>query len=148
MQLGVVTPVLTRTPKGHAAWEADAGIEEVARIAGLRDRLAAGLAAAVPGIVVNGDPGRRVAGLLHVAVEAVEAETLLVALDRAGVEAAAGSACSSGAIDPSHVLTAMGLPRERALSSVRFSLGWASTAADVDAALAVVPDVVTRLRAA
>ena len=122
--------------------------EEGARISALRDRLAVGLAAAVPDLTVNGDPERRVAGLLHVAVPGVEAEVLLMALDRAGVAAAAGSACSSGAIDPSHVLVAMGLPRERALASVRFSLGWASTAADVDAALAVVPGAVERLRAA
>ena len=62
--------------------------------------------------------------------------------------AASGSACSSGAVDPSHVLLAMGMPRDRALSSVRFSLGYASTRADVDAALAVVPEVVAKLRAA
>lgn len=122
--------------------------EEGARIAALRDRLAGGLAATVPDLTVNGDPDRRVAGVLHVAVPGVEAEVLLVALDRAAVAAAAGSACSSGAIDPSHVLVAMGLPRERALASVRFSLGWASTPADVDAALAVVPGAVERLRAA
>ncbi|MFM8973792.1 MAG: cysteine desulfurase family protein [Actinomycetota bacterium] len=121
---------------------------EVARIAALRDRLETGLAAAVPDVAVNGDPALRVAGLLHLHVPGVEAETLLVALDRAGIEAAAGSACSSGAIDPSHVLTAMGLPRPRALASVRFSLGWASTAADVDAALAIVPAVVAGMRAA
>ena len=84
----------------------------------------------------------------RVVAPGVEAEMLLVALDRSGVEAAAGSACSSGAIDPSHVLSAMGMTRERALSSVRFSLGWASTDADVDAALAIVPDAVARLRAA
>ncbi|MFM7225078.1 MAG: cysteine desulfurase family protein, partial [Actinomycetota bacterium] len=121
---------------------------EVARIAALRDRLETGLAAAVPDVAVNGDPALRVAGLLHLHVPGVEAETLLVALDRAGIEAAAGSACSSGAIDPSHVLTAMGLPRPRALASVRFSLGWASTAADVDAALVIVPAVVAGMRAA
>jgi len=62
--------------------------------------------------------------------------------------AASGSACSSGAIDPSHVLLAMGMPRERALSSVRFSLGYASTDADIDEALATIPEVVEKLRAA
>jgi cysteine desulfurase len=121
---------------------------ETARIGALRDRLAAGLFDALDGVEVNGDPARRVAGLLHVAIPDVEAETLLVALDQAGVFAASGSACSSGAVDPSHVLIAMGLPRERALRSVRFSLGYASTDADIDRALTVIPEVVDKLRAA
>ena len=121
--------------------------EEIARIAELRDGLERGLAADVPGFSPNGDVTRRVAGLLHAAVPGVEAEALLVALDQQGVYAASGSACSSGAIDPSHVLLAMGMPRERALSSVRFSLGYASTAADVDEARRVVPEVVEKLRA-
>jgi cysteine desulfurase len=119
---------------------------ETARIAALRDALEQGLAAQVPGFTVNGDGDLRVPGLLHCAFDGVEAETLLVALDQQGVMAAAGSSCSSGAIDPSHVLLAMGMPRDRALSSVRFSLGYASTAADVDIALAVVPEVVAKLR--
>jgi cysteine desulfurase len=121
---------------------------EIARIAALRDRFEAGLLDLIDGVVVNGDPTRRVEGLLHVAISGVEAETLLVALDQAGVYAASGSACSSGAVDPSHVLIAMGIPRERALQSVRFSLGYASTAADIDRALTVVPEVVAKLRAA
>ena len=78
----------------------------------------------------------------------VEAETLLVALDHEGIEAASGSSCSSGAIDPSHVLVAMGLDPLTARSSVRFSLGYASVPADIDAALAVVPRAVAGLRAA
>ena len=122
--------------------------EEIARIVSLRDRLEQGLRAAMPDLVVNGDPKRRVGGLLHVGFPGVEAETLLVALDRDGIEAASGSACSSGAIDPSHVLVAMGLPADVTRSSVRFSLGYASVAADVDAALAVVPRAVAGLRAA
>ena len=121
---------------------------ETARIAALRDDLERGLAAQVAGFTVNGDRALRVAGLLHCAFDDVEAETLLVALDQQGVMAAAGSSCSSGAIDPSHVLLAMGMPRDRALSSVRFSLGYASNAADVDTALAVVPEVVAKLRVA
>jgi cysteine desulfurase len=120
---------------------------EVARIKALRDRLEAGLRAAVPGFSVNGDPALRVAGLLHAAIDGVEAETLLVALDQQGVYAASGSACSSGAIDPSHVLIAMGMERSRALSSVRLSLGYASTEADIDQALIVIPEAVEKLRA-
>jgi cysteine desulfurase len=121
---------------------------EIARITRLRDRLERGLLAAVPDMIVNGDPRLRVGGLLHVGFPGVEAETLLVALDRDGIEAASGSACSSGAIDPSHVLVAMGLDSASARSSVRFSLGYASVVADIDAALDVVPRAVAGLRAA
>jgi len=121
---------------------------EIARIAVLRDRLERGLSTAIADMVVNGDARLRVAGLLHVGFPGVEAETLLVALDRDGIEAASGSACSSGAIDPSHVLVAMGLDASAARSSIRFSLGYASVASDVDAALEVVPRAVAGLRAA
>jgi cysteine desulfurase len=75
----------------------------------------------------------------------VEAETLLLALDQRDVYAASGSACSSGAIDPSHVLLAMGMDRARALSCVRFSFGYASTDADVERALAAIPAAVGQL---
>lgn len=122
--------------------------DERARIATLRDRLEHALTAELDGVLVNGDPAQRVAGLLHVACAGVEAEELLVALDRAGVCAASGSACTSGAVDPSHVLVAMGMERRRALASVRFSLGWASTASDVDDALPVIVETVEKLRRA
>ena len=95
---------------------------------------------------MNGDPGRKIAGNCHVGFRGVEAEALLVALDQADVYAAAGSSCSSGATEPSHVLAAMGLPRADALSSLRISLGFASSDADVDRALEVVPDAVAQLR--
>jgi len=123
-------------------------VEDVARIRALRDRFAGALAADIDGFAPNGDAERRVAGLLHAAIPGIEAETLLVALDQQGIYAASGSACSSGAIDPSHVLEAMGMPRDRALSSVRFSFGYASTGIDVDEALAVIPEVVEKLRSA
>jgi cysteine desulfurase len=122
--------------------------EETSRIAVLRDELERGLAACVSGFTVNGGDTTRVAGILHCTFDDVEAETLLVALDQQGIMAASGSACSSGAVDPSHVLLAMGMPRVRALSSVRFSLGYASTRADIDTALAVIPEVVAKLRVA
>lgn len=122
--------------------------DEVARIAPLRDRLTMGLAARVPGCFVNGDPERKVAGNCHVGVPGVEAETLLVALDRDGVCAAAGSSCTSGATEPSHVLAAMGLPRDAALASIRLSFGYRSTDADVDTALDVIPRAVEQLRPA
>ena len=122
--------------------------EETARIAALRDKLEAGLLSSVPDTSVNGDTDLRVEGLSHLAFAGVEAETLLVLLDEQGVCAASGSACSSGAIDPSHVLVAMGMPRDRALGSIRLSLGYASTEADVDRALDVIPAAVARLRSA
>ena len=121
---------------------------DVARIAVLRDRLVDGLVAAIPSTFENGARAAKVAGNAHLGFPGVEAEALLVALDQAGVYAAAGSSCSSGATDPSHVLAAMGIARADALASIRLSLGFASAAADVDTALTVIPDAVARLRAA
>ena len=118
---------------------------ECARIAELRDRLQAGLARMVPGLLVNGDPLHRVEGILNCAFPGIEAETLLVVLDQHDVYASSGSACGSGAIDPSHVLLAMGIERGHAGSSIRFSLGHATTDDDIDTALEVVPDAVHRL---
>ncbi|HEX6311271.1 MAG TPA: cysteine desulfurase family protein [Acidimicrobiia bacterium] len=128
--------------RATAAERAEVG----ASVAALRDRLVAGLAAAVPDCFFNGDPARKIAGNCHVGFPGVEAEALLVALDREGVCAAAGSSCSSGATEPSHVLDAMGVARADALASIRLSLGAASSAADVETALAVIPDAVERLR--
>jgi cysteine desulfurase len=119
--------------------------EEVARIRVLRDRFAVGLAA-VPGVVPTGDRSRAVAGNHHVRIEGVPAELLLLALDREGVCAAAGSSCASGALEPSPVLAAMGMSRDAAREAVRFSLGYASTDADIDRALAVLPGLIAQLR--
>ena len=133
-----------------AALEATEASREVdgARIRALRDRLVDGLLAAVPGSFENGDRNLKVAGNAHLGFEGVEAEALLVLLDAAGVYGAAGSSCSSGATEPSHVLASMGVPRDAALSSIRLSLGYASVDADVDTALTVVPEAVAKLRAA
>jgi cysteine desulfurase len=120
--------------------------EETARIGGLRDAFESRLRDALPDMIVNGGRDKRVAGVLHAAFPGTEAETLLVALDDEDVYAASGSACSSGSIDPSHVLLAMGMPRELALASVRFSFGWASTIDDVERAADVVPRAVRRLQ--
>jgi cysteine desulfurase len=120
----------------------------VTRIGPLRDRLADGLLAAVPDSAETGDRLAKVAGNCHLSFGGVESEALLVLLDGAGVCASAGSACTSGAMEPSHVLTAMGVPRERALGSLRLTLGTSTTEADVDAALAAVPPAVARLRSA
>lgn len=121
---------------------------DVARIAALRDRLVDGLLATVPDAFENGDRAAKVAGNAHVGFRGVEADMLLVALDRADVCAAAGSSCSSGATEPSHVLAAMGIARDDAISSIRLSLGFASRDVDVDVALTVIPRAVEQLRAA
>jgi cysteine desulfurase len=119
---------------------------DLARVRTLRDRLVSGLAESVPDITFNGDPAHKVDGSCHVTFAGTESEALLVNLDAAGVFAAAGSSCSSGATDPSHVLAAMGMSRADALASVRFSLGYASTNSDVATALDVVPRAVAQLR--
>jgi cysteine desulfurase len=120
--------------------------ETVARIAALRDRLLDGLLAEVDGLHETVPRDRKVAGSAHVCIEGVENEALLFLLDREGVCASAASACSSGAMDPSHVLAAMGLPRDVAAGSLRLSLGWSSSDTDVDRVLEVLPAAVTRLR--
>jgi cysteine desulfurase len=118
----------------------------VARVGALRDRLADGLLTAVPDSHETGPRDTKVAGNCHVSFGGVESEALLMLLDGAGVCASAGSACASGAVEPSHVLAAMGVPRERALGSLRLTLGRDTTSADVDLALAVIPPAVARLR--
>ncbi len=119
---------------------------DVARLRTLRDRLADGLLAGVPGAVESGDRDHRVAGILHLRVPGVESEAAVVLLDEAGVAVSAGAACSSGAVEPSHVLGAMGLDAAEASSGLRFSLGVTVTDEDVDRALARVPGVLARLR--
>ena len=120
--------------------------ETVARVQALRDRLVDGLVARVPGLRETVPRDRKVAGSAHVCVEGVENESLLFLLDRGGVCASAASACSSGAMDPSHVLAAMGVPREVAGGALRLSLGWASRDEDVDRVLEVLPAAVLRLQ--
>ena len=120
----------------------------VAAVAPLRDRLVDGLLAAVPGAAETGARARKVAGTAHLRFEGVESEALLVLLDDAGICASSGSACASGAMEPSHVLLAMGCDERSALGSLRLTLGPTTTGADVDAALAAIPPAVARLRAA
>lgn len=126
--------------------------EEATRVAALRDRLAEGLRT-VPGTRVGapaGPGGERpplLPGTCHVRFEGVHQDELLVLLDQAGVCASAGAACASGALDASHVLLAMGMSEDEARSAVRFSLGWSSSASEIDVALEVVPKALSRLRA-
>ena len=113
----------------------------------LRDRLEAGILAEVPGTAVNGDSKARVGNTSNVSFHGVEAESLLIALDLEGIAVSTGSACSSGTLEPSHVLRAMGFSPHRTQNSIRFSLGLGNTAADVDRVVAVLPGIVDRLRA-
>lgn len=122
--------------------------EKSDRLTSLRSRLLEGMLRIVPDLEINGDRSRRIAGNLNVAIPRADGETLLLLLDRAGIACSAGSACASGAIDPSHVLTAMGIETARAGGSLRFSLGRASTEEDVEAVLAALPEVVARARRA
>ncbi|ODS53187.1 MAG: cysteine desulfurase NifS [Acidobacteria bacterium SCN 69-37] len=115
-------------------------------VAALRDRLETNILASVPGTVVNGDPARRVPNTSNISFEGIEAESLLIALDLEGVAISTGSACSSGSLEPSHVLRAMGLPTARARNSLRFSLGSATTADEIDVVVNVLPRLVSRLR--
>jgi cysteine desulfurase len=117
------------------------------RTAALRDRLEAGILDAVPGTAVNAAGAPRVPNTTNIAFERVEAESLLIALDLEGIAVSTGSACSSGTLEPSHVLRAMGLPHGRVQSSIRFSLGSTTSQEDIDRVLAVLPAVVRRLRA-
>lgn len=116
------------------------------RVARLRDRLADGLVESVPGCGETVGRAGQVPGNCHVRIDGIENEALLFLLDEAGICASAGSACASGAMEPSHVLTAMGLSRSDALSSLRFTLGHTTTEDEVDLALKAVPDAVARLR--
>jgi len=119
---------------------------EASRVSALRDRLEAGILASVSGTVVNGASDARVPNTTNISFDRVEAESLLIALDLAGVAVSTGSACSSGTLEPSHVLRAMGLPAHRTQNSLRFSLGMFSTEGEVDYTIAVLPRLVEKLR--
>jgi len=145
-----------------------AGTENVAAIAGLgkaaetahqwlnsgapkemtaqRDRLEQGILNAVEATAVNGEGAARVPNTTNVYFEGIEGEALVIALDLQGLAVSTGAACSSGAIEPSHVLTAMNLAAERARGSLRFSLGKQNTAEDLEFAISIIPKTVARLR--
>ena len=119
--------------------------ENAKKIARLRDRLIEGLSK-IPHSRLNGDREKRVPGTVNFCFEGIEGESLLLMLDMNGIEASSGSACTSGSLDPSHVLLAIGLPHEIAHGSLRLSLSEYNTDADVDHILATVPGIVTYLR--
>ena len=112
----------------------------------LRDRLEQAILADVPGTAVNGATDARVPNTTNISFDGIEAESLLIALDLEGIAVSTGSACSSGTLEPSHVLRAMGLSPHRVQSSIRFSLGASNTADEIDRVTACLPAVVARLR--
>jgi cysteine desulfurase len=118
------------------------------RLAALRDRLVDGIRGLVDGVHETVPRDRKVAGSAHICIEGIESESLLYLLDEADVCASAASACASGAMEPSHVLAAMGVDRSLAVGALRMSLGHTTSAAEVDRAVDVVTDAATRLRLA
>jgi cysteine desulfurase len=116
------------------------------KMAAMRDRLQQGILAQVEEAGVNGDGAARVPNTANIHFDHIDGEAMVIALDLKGVAVSTGAACSSGAIEPSHVLVAMGLRADQARASIRFSLGKQTVAEDLDFALALVPEVVARLR--
>jgi cysteine desulfurase len=116
------------------------------KMSALRDRLQKGILAQVEAAGVNGDGAPRVPNTANIYFDHIEGESILISLDLKGLAVSTGAACSSGAIEPSHVLIAMGLRADRARASIRFSLGKQNTDEDTDIALALVPETVARLR--
>ncbi|MDI6740676.1 MAG: aminotransferase class V-fold PLP-dependent enzyme, partial [Candidatus Edwardsbacteria bacterium] len=119
---------------------------EQARIASLRDRLWRQIRERIPNIYRNGHPVQCLANTLNVSFEYIEGESILLSLDMKGIAASSGSACTSGSLEPSHVLMAMGMPVELAHGSVRFSLGRDNTEQQIDATVQALAEAVGRLR--
>ncbi|MFQ5900761.1 MAG: cysteine desulfurase NifS [Thermodesulfobacteriota bacterium] len=132
---------------GKACEMASESIEEMAeKITFLRDRLHKGLMEGIEHVRLNGHPTERLCTTVNLSFEYVEGESLLLTLDMKGVAASSGSACTSGSLEPSHVLLAMGIPMETAHGSIRFSLGTDNTVEDIDYVIDVLPPIVERLR--
>ncbi len=120
--------------------------KESARLTGLRDRLIAGLKENVPGCSLNGDPVNRLPNNVNMSFDGLDAESLLVRLDMEGICASAGSACTSGALEPSHVLMALGIEKNLSKSSIRMTLGRENSPEDVEKVLKTLPALVAELR--
>ena len=112
----------------------------------LRDRLEAGILASVPHAFVTGDPGNRLPNTANIAFEYVEGEAILLLLNKQGIAASSGSACTSGSLEPSHVMRAMGIPYTAAHGTIRFSLSRYNTEAEIDRVIAAVPPIIGQLR--
>ncbi|MDR1858499.1 MAG: cysteine desulfurase [Treponema sp.] len=133
---------------GKAAQIAGEEIERYGREIGvLRNRLRDGLVASIPNVKINGHLTDTLPNTLNISFPGAEGEAMLLSMDIAGIEASTGSACASGSLEPSHVLMAIGVGPELAHGSIRFSLGWGITTADVDYIVETVPPIIARLRA-
>ncbi|MDO4438060.1 MAG: cysteine desulfurase NifS [Eubacteriales bacterium] len=119
---------------------------EIEKLTALRDRLIDGIIEKIPAVHLNGDRERRVPGNVNFCFEGIEGESLLLRLDLAGIAASSGSACTSGSLDPSHVLLSIGVPKELAHGSLRLSFGKYNTEEEIDYILEVLPDIVKTLR--
>jgi cysteine desulfurase len=133
---------------GKAAEIAAAGLKDgsIERLGKLGDHLQSEILRKIEDTGVNGDGAPRVPTTTNIHFDHIEGEALVIALDLKGLAVSTGAACSSGAIEPSHVLTAMGLPADQARASLRFSLGKQTTSEDIDFALSIIPETVGRLR--
>ncbi len=120
--------------------------DEAVRLTALRDRLWEGLRAQVPDVRLNGHPTRRVPGTCNICFRHVESESIVLGLDLKGIGVSAGSACTSGNVEPSYVLVAMGVPVEWSIGAVRHSLGRTTTAADIDYVIESTVPLVAKLR--
>jgi cysteine desulfurase len=120
--------------------------QESTRLIALRDRLRDGILEKIPHARLNGHPTERLPGNLNISFEFIEGESILLFLDHAGICASTGSACTSGSLEPSHVMLAIGLPHEQAHGSLRMTLGEENTEEEVDYLLGVLPGIVERLR--
>ena len=116
------------------------------RVRGLRDKLEKGIIEGIPDAFVNGSTTERVPHLSNISFRLIEGEALLIALDFQGVAVSTGSACSSGTVEPSHVLTALGGDRNRQKSAIRFSLGRVNNDEDIDYVLGILPKMVEKMR--
>ena len=132
---------------GQAAELASAALnEEIGRVKALRDRFEKGILDTVSSVQINGDRTQRLPNTSSLAIEGVDSEGMLMLLDQRGICCSAGSACTAGSLEPSHVLKAMGFSSERARGSLRFSFSRFNTEAEVDHALQIIPDAVEKLR--
>ncbi len=132
---------------GIAARNAKRDLEEkAARLASLRDKLIQGIQEKITNVKLNGHPTKRLPGNVNLSFRFIEGEALLLNLDMKGIAASSGSACTSGSLDPSHVLLALGLTHETAHGSLRITLGKMNTEEDIDYTLEVLPEIVNRLR--
>jgi cysteine desulfurase len=138
-------PLVAALGKAAELAEKNMAVEQT-RVGALRDRLEKGLLAGAPSAMVNGDREHRLPNTTNISFEFVEGEAILLMLDQFGICASSGSACTSGSLEPSHVMRAMGVPFTAAHGSIRFSLSVYNTEEEIDRVIEVLPPIIRRLR--